>query len=291
MNAPFRPVLRYLGGKWRLAPWVIRHMPPHEIYVEPFGGAASVLLRKIRSHTEVYNDLDDGVVELFRILRDPASAEQLIRLLELTPFSRSEFLSAYEWSDDPIERARRLVTRSFMGFGSCASRRDRTTGFRTGHRGGESHASREWSTYPPSLRAIVSRLAGVAIENVPASKVIASYDSPKALFYVDPPYPHGTRSPKRTRTAPSNGYTHELDDSDHVALLEQLLGLKGMVVLSGYPNPIYDGMLAHWLRVERAALADGARPRTEVLWINPAAARAMQALQQASAARAGSSHG
>lgn len=274
---PTRPLLRYLGGKWRLAPWIIEHLPPHRVYVEPFGGAANVLLRKPRAQTEVYNDLDDDVVNLFRVLRDPAQACALQALLRLTPYARSEWAAAYEPAPDPVEKARRLIVRSYMGFGSCASRADRNTGFRSGDRGPHRPASSEWAAFPDALSAIIERLADVTIECRPAAEVIAARDGTDAVFYVDPPYVHSTRSPKRTRTAPSNGYAHELTDADHVALLDQLLTVAGGVVLSGYDCSIYDRALRGWHRVARATLADGARPRIEVLWINPVAREALNA--------------
>ena len=82
-----RPVMRYHGGKHKLAPWIVSQLPAHRIYVEPYGGAASVLMLKPRSYAEVYNDLDGDVVNVFRVLRNPDQAAELRRLLELTPFS------------------------------------------------------------------------------------------------------------------------------------------------------------------------------------------------------------
>lgn len=124
---PRRPILRYHGGKWLLAEWIISNFPPHRVYVEPFGGAASVLLQKRRTYAEIYNDLDGEVVNLFRVVRDDGL--RLRQMLELTPFARDEFKLSYETSDDPIEQARRTVVRSFMGFGSNSH--NKLTGFRS----------------------------------------------------------------------------------------------------------------------------------------------------------------
>lgn len=245
--------------------------PPHRVYVEPFGGAASVLLHKARSFCEVYNDLDGEVVNLFRVLRSP-SAGDLIRALQLTPFSRTEFLACYEPSQDPVERARRLVARSFMGHGSGAPF-GRVTGFRANaHASGAHNTAREWSGYPDALAATVERLRGVVIESRPAIDVMAAADTPKTLHYVDPPYLPETRSPKaRHGGCMYHAYAHEMSEDDHAELLAALLKLDGMVILSGYPSALYDDALGEWERIERGTFADGGRARTEVLWLNPQA--------------------
>lgn len=274
MNAltPTRPVLRWHGGKWLLAPWIIGFFPAHRIYVEPFGGAASVLLRKPRAYAEVYNDLDEDVVNLFRVLREREAAAELERLLRLTPFARTEFEEAWQPSDDEIEQARRLIIRSFMGFGSNAhsdkGRGHKTTGFRANSSRSGTTPAHDWMNYPGALPEIVARLGGVVIERRPAIAVMAAHDWPDTLHYVDPPYVAATRS-KKNIYDPKHQYRHELTDADHVELLAFLVTLSGMVVLSGYPHPLYEAALAGWARFERAALADGARPRTEVVWINP----------------------
>lgn len=259
ISSPSRPVLRWHGGKWLLAPWIISHMPAHRVYVEPFGGAASVLIRKPRSYAEVYNDLDDEVVNLFRVLRS-SDAERLIDYLTLTPFSDAEFFAAYDVVDCPVERARRTVVRSFMGFGSNGVHQK--TGFRSNSNRSGTTPAHDWVNYPDALAAIVGRLRGVVILNRDAREVMQAHDGPDTLHYVDPPYVMATRADTRA------DYAHEMNDSDHDDLLSFLRSLRGKVMLSGYPHPAYDAALAGWNRIEKAALADGARKRVEVLWCN-----------------------
>lgn len=255
-----------------LAPWIIAHFPPHRVYTECFGGAASVLLRKERSYAEIYNDLDGSVVNLFRVLRSERSAE-LISAIVNTPFARAEFELSYEPTDDPLEFARRLVVRSFMGFGSDGHNVQVRTGFRASSNRSGTTPGHDWVNLPASLRLVVERLAGVVIENRPAIEVMRQHDGPHALHYVDPPYMPATRSNKSRRgKLRYHSYAHEMDAEEHDKLLLDLRDLSGMVVLSGYPSTTYDTALHDWMRVERPARADGAKPRTEVLWINPSAA-------------------
>ncbi|RXF72102.1 DNA adenine methylase [Hansschlegelia zhihuaiae] len=279
MSAPARPALRWHGGKWLLAPWIIAHLPPHRIYVEPFGGAGSVLLRKTRAYAEIWNDLDDEVVGLFRVLRDPIAAGELERRLRLTPFARAEFRDAYDATDEPIERARRLVIRAFMGFGSNAhasqAKGHRSTGFRSNSSRSGTTPATDWANYPDALAGMVARLSQVVIECRDARELMAQHDAPSRLFYVDPPYLPETRAQGNPYDFRWRMYRHELTRDDHAALLQQLGALAGMVVLSGYPSDLYDQQLGDWRRIERAAHADGARDRTEVLWINPTAAAAL----------------
>ena len=183
-NPVRRPLLRYHGGKWNLAPWIISHFPAHRVYVEPFGGAASVLLRKPRAYAEIWNDLDQEVVNLFRVLRDPLMAEQLRAHLELTPFAREEFEQSYERATDPVEQARRMIARSYQGFGSAAATRE-TTGFRAASRRSGTIPAHDWDNYPKQLGFAIRRLKSVVIENRPAVDLIQIHDGDDTLLERD----------------------------------------------------------------------------------------------------------
>lgn len=268
---PRRPVMRYHGGKWRIAPRLIAHFPEHRRYVEPYGGGAGVLLRKSREGiaAEVYNDLDREVVNVFRCLRDPDLADRLKVACELTPFARQEFNLSYEPSDDPIEQARRTIARSFMAFGTTHRRASRT-GFRAAQVQRNTTSAHDWRTWPEQIVAYVERLRGVTIECRPAIECIRQQDSEETLFYCDPPYPRSTRTSLRGHGRKDGAYAHEMTDDDHRALALELRGISGMAIVSGYACDLYDHELyTDWKRVELDTVADGAKRRTEVLWISP----------------------
>jgi DNA adenine methylase len=274
VSTPTRPALRWHGGKWRLAPWIIGHFPEHRVYVEPFGGAGSVLLRKPRVPAEIYNDLDGEVVNLFRVLRNRRQAKELERRLRLTPYAREEMEAAYgnELRErDVIERARRAVVRGFMSHGADGFNRKARPGFRGQRSGSGYFHAHDWRHWIGTMHQIVERLQGVVIENKDAFKLIEMSDAPDVLYYLDPPYVPGVRQERQRKV-----YAHEMDDAGHGALAELLHGLKGMVVLSGYHNPIYDREFKGWLKFERATYGEKAVKRTEVLWLNPAAAHRQQ---------------
>jgi len=263
------PVIRYHGSKFRLAPWVIEHFPPHLVYVEPFGGAAGVLMQKTRSNGEVYNDLDGDIVNLFRVLQTASTRDELSELLVLTPYAREEFELAFICTEDPVERARRTIIRAQMGFGSSGATKA-TTGFRIDPYRKYGTAPQLWTRFPDQVAAIGQRLQGVLIENRPAIDVMLANDSPQALHYVDPPYMHSTRVHGAHK---GRYYRHELSDAQHAELLATISNLQGMVVLSGYPNELYDKCLNGWASnttTARIAAFRGTAARTECLWLNPA---------------------
>jgi DNA adenine methylase len=284
-----RPVLRYHGGKWRLADRLIALFPAHRVYTEVFGGGGSVLLRKPRCYFEIYNDLDGEVVNVFRVLQNRARARRLESLLRVTPFARAEFLLSYKPTRSEIERARRTIIRSFMGFGSDSISRMKasragfntrlsstmSTGFRwNSNKSGTTGAS-DWRNYPEHISAFTQRLQGVVLENRPAAQILRKMDREDALHYVDPPYPMSVRK-IGNGTTPEHRYRHEMTDKDHVRLAELLHSLRGMVLISSYPSPLYrklyrDWKLMDWTAGNFCSANTRSQTRTECVWINPAA--------------------
>lgn len=256
MNA----VIKYPGAKWSLARWIIDHFPEHHSYLEPFFGSGAVLFTKERSRIETVNDLDDDVINLFEwIRRDP---ERLSKAIYWTPYSREVYEQAWaaQYTEaDSFQRAVNFYARMMMGHGF------RTTGEKVGWKndvqGREAaYAATYWCKTPEVIFQAAERLRGVQIEKSPAVKLIERFNFPNVLIYADPPYLLGTRHGKQ--------YKHEMDDHDHIELLEALKAHRGPVLLSGYDSKLYNDILCGWVRDEAMSIAQTSTKRREVLWMN-----------------------
>ena len=248
LRAPFS----WFGGKVHMRSKLLKMIPDHDIYVEAFGGSAAMLLAKSPSKVEVYNDVDSGLVNFFRVLRNSRQFKRLQFLSLLTPYSREEYQWAREtWREcmAPVDRAHRwlLVARmSFAGkFGSSWGYTITESA-----RGMSSSVSRYLASIE-SLPLIHDRLIRVQVEHQTALEVIKTYDTRRTFFYLDPPYVLSTRR--------SGLYEYELTDEEHRRLVKVLLGVKGRVMLSGYRNEIYE-MLENrgWRRIDFQTLCHAA---------------------------------
>jgi len=257
-----RPALRYFGGKWRLAKWIMSFFPEHFCYAEPFTGGASVLLQKERVEHEVINDLDGNVVNFFRVLRE--RPDELIRAIELTPFARDEYRLSIQVAENELERARRFYVRCWQSIGSNA---DKNGGWRF-QRSDNGYSVAKQFTQTDYLWGIVERLRGVQIESDDAIKIIRRYDAPETLFYIDPPYLPETREY-------SGRYRLEVMPDYHCQLAQVLNTIEGMAIVSGYPSGLYDELFTGWRAERKEVKTNGEAKGLETLWLSPRTTEAL----------------
>ncbi len=260
-----RPPVKWWGGKYYLSARIIDLFPEHRIYVEPFGGAASVLLNKTPADVECYNDLDVRISRLFRVLQN--SGEEFVTRLRVTPYSQWEFQEAATYPAQADDLGKSVCDfirwrQSFGGQGktwSCSTTRVR---------GGMAGDVNAWWTAIDMLPEIIERIRSVQILHQPALKAIQRFDHDEALIYCDPPYVHATRSRGSTEV-----YGVEMTDADHRELAAQLHECRSKVVLSGYRCDLYDDLYHSWRREEfdianHAAGGKQKARQTECVWMN-----------------------
>jgi len=260
---PKRPLVLYHGSKFRIAEKIITYFPQHRIFIDLFGGSASVLLKKPRSEIEVYNDLDHEMVNLLRVARD--RADELAQKLYLTPYAREEFKASFTPSDDPLEQARRTIVRSFQGFGgqhTTATKGSKASinSFKIAYKHGN-RPQVTWPDLPLNLYIINERLKGVVIENRDFRTIIKRYNFKDALIYADPPYLLNMRDS-------GIDYRHELSEQNHIELSELLHNHKGPVILSGYNSQLYKKLYKGWITKEIVTYNVNKKKYKEFLWIN-----------------------
>lgn len=291
MQKTIRSPFPWFGGKGnpKIKNLILSILPPHTGYIEPFGGGASILISKPPCGVEVYNDVDRGVVNFFRVVSSRDYFGPFMARVREMPYSRElyeECLRTWPAIHDPIEQAARwyfVIQQSFGGmFGGSWG-----TSVSSSGRGMAETTSR-WRSSFENLPKVHDRMQRVQIECCDWKDALKRFSGPGWLTYCDPPYVAGARK--------AGGYAHELKDSDHEALIRALLGYDGAVVLSGYDSPLYAPLAAAgWnkLEVEVCCSAAGRtrnsglqgagkvkekQRRTECLWRNP---EAMERIKEA----------
>lgn len=260
-----RPPIKWHGGKRYLAHRIIEYFPPHRIYLEPFGGGASVLLNKEPVEVETYNDLDRRITRLFRVLRDQGQA--FLEKVRLSLYSQVEFEDAaiYPEGATDLDKALCDFIRWRQSFGGKGKQWSYTT---TRARGGMAGDVNAWWTAIDGLPQIIERLRRVQITCQDALEAIPRFDHPEAVIYCDPPYVHSTRD-ANSRSV----YGIEMSDEEHRLLARLLKRCKSKILLSGYPSDLYEELYGDWPLVtfDIANHSAGGKTKarqTECLWMN-----------------------
>lgn len=260
-----RPPVKWYGGKRYLAKRIIAQFPPHRIYLEPFGGAASVLLNKEPVGVEIYNDIDLRISRFFRVLRE--QGEDFIRRASLIPYSQVEFEGAAEYPPSAPDLV--LALYDFTRWRQSFSGQGKSWSFTKARaRGGMAGDVNAWWTAIEGLPATIDRLRRVQILCQSAFGAIPRFDHPEALIYCDPPYVHSTRGAGARRV-----YHGEMSDADHGALANLLKRCDADVAISGYESELYCGLYGGWRKVvfdiaNHAAKGKSKARERECLWMN-----------------------
>jgi DNA adenine methylase len=287
-NRKTRAPFPWFGGKGNLKikNAILELIPPHEQYVEPFGGGASILIAKEPSRVEVYNDVNRGGVNFFRVISDVEYFGKFIARTSLLPVSRElyeEYMRTWPAIHAPVEQAVQWYYIARQSFGGMFGNAWGTVV--NSSTGGMAQTTASWRSSFENLPKVHERMQQVQIECADWRDILKRYSGSGWLAYCDPPYVSGTRK--------AGGYDHELKNKDHEELIQALLKYDGAVVLSGYNNALYKPLeKANWDRHDIEVVCSAAgrtrvsglqgkgnakvkQKRGECIWRNPRAIETM----------------
>lgn len=222
------PVIPWIGGKRRLAKYILPIFPQHECYVEPFCGAAALFFMKEQAQVEVLNDINGELINMYRVIKH--HLDEFVRQFRWALTSREIFkwlqITPPETLTD-IQRAARFYYLQKLSFGGKVN--GQTFGTAT--------------TSPPrfnllrieeDLSQAHLRLSRAYIEHLEWQTCISKYDRDHTLFYCDPPY-WGTEG---------YGVDFGLDQYDQIAQLAKTIKGKMIVSVSDIPEmrKAFDGL-------------------------------------------------
>lgn len=230
------PIIPWLGGKRRLADRLIPLFPPHECYVEVFaGGAALYFLRPVPAKTEVLNDINGELVNLYRVIQN--HMETFVQQFKWALSSRQIFKWEQEKRPETLTDIQRAARFFYLQQHAFGGRVDGQT-FGTATTGAAINLCR----IEENLSAAWMRMAGTYIENLAWQDVMQRYDRPHSFFYCDPPYWQ------------TEGYGVAFGFEQYEQLAEFMRSCQGKVMVSINDHPdirrVFDGFWMEGLDIK-----------------------------------------
>ena len=264
MNAP----IRYFGGKNGMFNEILSHFPEkgsYETYIEPFGGSYGIGFHmEYIPPCEIYNDLDNNVYSLYKVLNDKELFEQFKEKCDLTYYSsviRDEMKEMLKNEDIS------LLDRAFAFFYVNKTSHNGIGGFsmNTIVRRNMSKSISDMLSTIDRLPEIHQRLSKVIITNKDGIDLIERYNSPTVFIYADPPYTHDTRGNAR--------YKVDMNMEQHNRFIDACIESKAKILISGYENELYNKLIDNgFTQISFAVKTTSGthKPKTklETLWKN-----------------------
>lgn len=166
------------AGKKHLAPRLVKLIPPHKSYVEPFAGSGAVFFAKPPSDKEVLSDADPEIAFAYKTLSTLTDAD-LAALKKKDWKGRRTLYRAMQEAKpkSKVEKLYRFLYLSHFAYGKLRGK-----------------------SYNPNAEGIAARtidriekfrdrLRNVTVRSAHYADVVKEFDSKDTFFFLDPPYP------------------------------------------------------------------------------------------------------
>lgn len=262
-NKKMRSPIKYFGGKIYMYDELKKHFPKdfeELVFIDGFGGGGSVLFSKEPIGVEIYNDLDQNLYNLFKVLSDKRLFMEFKEKLDLLPYSRdfrSEFKKKLKEEYDKLSEVERAVFYFYLNRTSYNGNGSFVTSINS--RRNMSKSVSDYLSMVDYLPEIHQRISRVIIERLDICELLKKYNCEKIFFYLDPPYVWSSRKSKAR-------YCCDMTDDQHKEMLNIILNHKAKFLISGYDNSIYNILTENgWKKYQfKSPLSDS----VETIWYN-----------------------
>lgn len=245
-----KPPVKIKGSKYGIVNWIIENFPPDYeqlIYIEPLCSEGSVFLNKKPSKEEAINHFDQGLVNIFKSLRD--DPEEFINCIKKIKICESSFKTEQAKKETDFKDYFDKAVSEFL------LRRFSRGGLKKIFSCNES----SWKNLSEDLKAIGERFKNCNILNTSAVEVMKVWDEEDSFCYIDPPFIPNSREEEIEES-------NEVSIEDHIQLINLAKSARGKVMINGQSSSLYIRSFKGW-RTKKKNVS-GNDKKVEFLWMN-----------------------